>query len=187
MPFANHDGESSLANASDVSYVDDGVVHFSATTPSKSLQVACDIADTTHNVLSARGLVANFSAGKSEFLIAFWGPGSAQARIDLFGRQRGVITTKNGLQVQVVDTYKHVGTNLHSKCSLGPELAYRVACASTTRKEMRHILGSTIVSNIESQFPLADSLVVSQLLQNAGTWPEISHKLLKHYERSTCS
>ena len=186
-PFVPAEGVVATAEASDVSYVDDGVIPFSAKSPAKVIRKAKAIASSVVTVFSSHGLVINFGAGKSEFLLAFSGPGSAQARHDVFTVQSGVLKTSDSKEIFIVECYKHLGTKQQATTSLGPELAARAFSASDARSELKHILCPSSIEE-STRLSLNASLVESRLFQNAGTWatlpPRLERKLRSEYAKS---
>ena len=157
-----------------IAYVDDSVIPVLG--PASSiLSMLSRAAAAAKFTYENHGLELNFSAGKSESVIAFHGVGAQQARHEVFVDRSGVIVCEgfgvSAFELRVVGKYKHLGGIVSGSCDLSAEIAPKMAIVrQTVRKLKKHFLRDSSVP-LRKKAQVLQSLVLARGLNLAGTWP----------------
>ncbi len=167
----------------DVSFVDD-----------MALPIICSAAVLTQHIADVCGVVfltfltygmeLNFSPGKSEVVLKFQGPGKKRAVKDLFSANNRICINKlpdnfSVMFIGVVDTYKHLGTQISFK-GMNFELAHRCGLMRAETCKLRSIL-----RNSELCFYKKNHLIQAYLLSKGtfqcSTWAALSAAFYRRF------
>ena len=94
-----------------------------------SLQIVCS---SLHDAAMNRGLTINYQAGKTEAIVTLAGPGSKQTKNKIWHAAGGKlpIVTEHGIQkLQLVHSYKHLGSYVQDHAVVQKDFRHRVAQA----------------------------------------------------------
>eukprot|EP00973_Karenia_brevis_P069598 9677735-Karenia_brevis.AAC.1 len=164
----------------DVSYSDDVAVPVFAPAAQVSEKLACAAACCVQ-VFALYGLDVNFSPGKSEAIIRWIGPGSAQAKRDLMIRGQGVVNFNalgKDFCLRVVLQYKHMGPLLTANSHVGQEIVSRLNSMFTHMPAfVRQVLKNPSAS-FRTKLLLVQSHLFSKGFFHSGVWPKLSSRNL---------
>ncbi|OLQ00491.1 hypothetical protein AK812_SmicGene16849 [Symbiodinium microadriaticum] len=177
----------------DISYADD---HASCVV-SKS---ACDLAGSVRHVLGrsldsivGHGLTANFGPRKTAALLAHRGSGSRAARDAVFHKAKGKLRVLrefgSSVDVDVVPSYKHLGSIISFSGTMLPEVQGRVSRAKASFGEGRKKVFACPHISLAKRVTLFQQHVLSAMLAGAGAWPYLckgAWKLLDSCLTSFC-
>ena len=123
----------------------------------------------------ARGLLVNFSAGKTELLFSATGPGSQSLNTQIHHVYQGTIplpTIQD--KIRVVGQYKHLGSIVTGTGNMGPELALRRA----NHKQALGALNKTILKQpaieTKDKTTFAEAIGNGALLYNLAVWDPLT-------------
>jgi len=127
----------------DVSFVDDMALPIVDSAAMITDHIA-DVCGIVYLTFLMYGMELNFSPGKSAVILKFQGPGKKKAVMNLFDAKNFIRINKlpdefNEIVIGVVDTYKHLGTQISFK-GMCFELAYRCGLMRAETCKLRSIL-----------------------------------------------
>ena len=172
----------STQTVSDIAYVDDSVFAARVDDPAQLVPMLGRMVCIIHKAFTERLMVLNYSKGKTEVLLCPRGRGCRAARVDLAKRLEHTlsVTVSPGVSIPVhfVRSYVHLGGVVTPDGNFTPELRRRVGCANSAITTHRSRLACQALS-LASRALLLKSHVLSTLLFNSGTWPQLSPKQLR--------
>ncbi|MDA8583619.1 hypothetical protein N9L68_05280 [bacterium] len=117
----------------------------------------------------------NFSAGKSEVVIAFHGPGGTEAQRKLFVDDDGLIPLVGSAQpLRAVQVYTHLGTHQDALNHQGQEIAHPAGAGAEARKKLIISFRGAPTLGQKPRLQLCGSLVKTRLVFNAQTWTPLT-------------
>ena len=122
------------------------------------------------------GFSLSFGPHKTAGLLTLRGPGSRNARRDVFGQQglRGLIPilleTGSSVTLPLVDSYKHLGCQQGPAGSLKSEIQYRVAQARATFSEGRRKVYKNPHISLKRKGFILGATVIPKLVYGSGAW-----------------
>ena len=127
--------------------------------------------------MAGHGLTVNYGPRKTAALMVHRGRGSRIAKDTVFHRGKGkipVLLEHGGcVQVDVVPSYKHLGSVLTYNGSMLPEIRGRVARAKAAFGEGRKKIFACPCIALHKRVQLCKLHVFSALLAGAGAWPSL--------------
>jgi len=159
--------------AHDTSYVDDVAQPVLAPANAIAHKVANTVTKV-YEVFAAFALEVNFNPGKTECIISFVGVGSKAASVELSKNGSRIFLPDVGPDVfiNVVDAYKHVGTQCSVSASIRHEITNRVAIMSSESRALRKILRKAALP-LNRKINTMQGYIFSKGLFQAGTWPAL--------------
>ena len=130
------------------------------------------------------GLVPNLKRGKSEILLLLKGEGSRKAWMEHFNDREPRLHIPNDFQwVNLVHTYKHLGTRMHISLKMLSEVKARCGQAwQLYRKHRRQVYQNARLSQ-QRRLYLFGSMILPILEFNAGTWSTMSKGEWGYYSK----
>jgi hypothetical protein len=156
-------------------YVDD-VVQPVIAPASIIIEQMCLCAAIYNEVFARYGLTINFKKGKTEALFRFHGKGAKSARHKLFYEHNGQLTFAfKGKSIPLIatSTYKHVGTITCSTDTMQPEITSKLSGMNATFKALKPTFLTRSAISVDKRLLLAQSVLMSKGLFQAGTWPSL--------------
>eukprot|EP00435_Cladocopium_sp_Y103_P012460 s1027_g3.t1 len=122
----------------------------------------------------AHAMTPNLAAGKTEVLFSFHGPGSRQAKRDIYGPAASLTMHLVGEyhphEVRVVSQYLHLGSILHHSGDQRTEINRRLGIAHQTfTRHRRHLFGNPAIP-WDRRVELFQCLVLSKFLYGTESW-----------------
>ena len=163
---------------SDIVYADDLCTPVVTTKAAQLRGALSAVTADTMDILTPHALRPNLGPTKTAAVVAPLGPGSRQARHEMFVTLKGrtpVWPESKGLHwLDLVPRYRHLGALVSHDCRMGPEVRHRLSLASSAFKEGKRKLFACQRVPISKRSMLLRSHVLSVLLVGAGTWPSLS-------------
>ena len=125
----------------EATWADDSAYVVEDGSPQRLLQKAQRVGDLVLEHLEAHGMQPNIKAGKTSIMLQLRGPGSNKARKMYF--RQGCKTLKlpsAGVDLPVVNQYRHLGSILDHQQTFRPEARHRLALASQAYESARPLL-----------------------------------------------
>ena len=124
------------------------------------------------------GLIPNLKRGKTELLLLLHGEGSRSARAQYFNDQEPKLNIQDVPEdfgwINIVHTYRHLGTKMHVSQKVLPEIKARCGQAGAVfRKHKKQIFQNPRIS-MERRVYLFNSMVMAIMEYNIGTWSKLS-------------
>ncbi|OLQ14158.1 hypothetical protein AK812_SmicGene1724 [Symbiodinium microadriaticum] len=162
----------------EVVYADD-LASFTVSRTAEGLRSALGgAAAATLDALGPHGLRPNYGPKKTAAIVAVAGRGSRKVRRTLFGDLRGklpVFLEHSGVaRIDLVTSYKHLGSHLSYDGHMLVEIRYRLALGRAAFKEGRQRLFACRHIPVDRRALLFRTYVLSTVLSGAGTWPWLS-------------
>ena len=178
----------STAIVFDVTFVDDEAIVVMASVPSSLAKKFGRAISLLADAFEWYGMTINWKAGKTEALMVFRGRKALAEKVRLLRpsgdklfivRRRRRIRRKTSklddLKVNVVTSYKHLGSIITDCNNLVPEARNRERSAMSAYVPLVPILGATALS-IRRRVRLAWSLIMSRLFYNTHVWSSFCGK-----------
>eukprot|EP00435_Cladocopium_sp_Y103_P041715 s1980_g11.t1 len=125
-------------------------------------------------------MTPNLARGKTELLLAFRGCRSRQHKLQFYGPQAPgtfpVICEKGTKNIQLVQSYKHLGGMAHHTGDQRAEVRQRTAIAHRTMTQFRKQLFQNQAIPFERRKELFQTLVLTKFLYGADSWTFTSQK-----------
>ena len=177
----------------DISYVDDECLCLDAGTNDELLEKLTKALDVMQCVFTRHFLELNWKPLKTECVLRLVGRGTKRAwkSIERSAEQRPasgpgaakhVCRTPGGIECNVVQCYKHVGSLVDGLGRLECELQARIAAANRVYQPLAKKLMSAKYLDCKTKAQLFLSLVLSVLLYGCKTWPEPTQSQGKRLE-----
>jgi len=159
--------------ARDASYVDDMAQPVLSSAPTLSHKVEQTVIKI-FEVYSTFHLGVNFRPGKTECIINLVGMGSRGARVKLLsdGSRVPLPTIGADVYLNVVESYKHVGTQCSVSSDVKHEVTTRLSIMNTESRSLRKVLRKAD-SSITRKIYVLQAYIISKGLFQAGTWPAL--------------
>eukprot|EP00974_Lingulodinium_polyedra_P028000 2704311-Lingulodinium_polyedra.AAC.1 len=122
-------------------------------------------------------LPVNFAPGKTEVIIKHRGKNAKHFRIKLLVEDDAKLrcNASNGLiEVRVVRSYKHLGGFASAALDMKPEIAHRKRTMWTAASKHRNNFYKSNDFETVTKVQTLDPYLLSRLLYNASTWPELN-------------
>ena len=175
-PLGNRDVE-----LGEVAYADD--VALPVIAPAEDiLAKTAAVASITLQGFGGHGWTPNLGEGKTEAIVRFSGPGSADGSRRLAFECRHLLRLRGGAvdgqDLRIVHSYRHLGTILTGNGSLKAEMEARRRSAVRERRSLDPFFRGAGAS-ATSRLRIVRQVGISILTSNAGTWPELTPALLR--------
>ena len=163
-----------FVKASDVTYADDLALLTVARCTAMIGVAVAEITSVAVDSFSNHGFVANFAKGKTAAMISPCRPGARETRRKLFVEAKGKIPVLREAHapamLELVPSYRHLGTVVHHQCSMHPEVLRRVALTRVAFREGRRAIYLNPHIHLLRRSALFRVNVLSALLYGSGTW-----------------
>ena len=160
--------------ASEIIFADDLAILTSARYATRIGAAVTEVTATVVDSFEAHGLRANFARTKTAALVAPVGPGARQARRDLFFRSKGrlPVLKENSAPswLELVPSYKHLGTVVDYKASVHADVSRRISLARVAFREGRRAIYVNPHIPVSRRAVLFRANVLGVLLHGAGAW-----------------
>ena len=138
------------------------------------------------DLCSRRGLQLNYKAGKTECLLRLKGKGTKALRLELFDCESPCLrlpsTLQEDLHVRIVAQYKHLGTQITMASSQMHEIRVRTGQARAVYNKHRKTVFQNPLIAVPVRVKLLNSLVLSILNYNQGTWRPLKAREWNYYQ-----
>lgn len=169
----------------DVVWADDlalVVTHKSASTLVERLRFTAS--RTFHHCLR-HALTPNLKKGKTELLLYLRGAGSKQIKGDIFNQADPFLNIEGVPEefqkVLISVSYRHLGSRVHLGKTILPEIKERLGAASSIYRKHRRAIFQNRLLPLERRRYLLQTMVLSIVRYNTGTWGELSRTESKYY------
>ncbi|CAE7275135.1 unc-89 [Symbiodinium sp. CCMP2456] len=174
-PFIPCPSSAPLLEVQDIVFADDLASLVISRQASGLRHAVSSVAAATLDVLPAHGLTANLGPKKTAALLAVCGPGSRAARRELFTTRKGRLPVclehSGAVHLDLVTSYRHLGSVLTSSGELGAEICHRLALGRAAFREGKTRLFACQRIPLHRRAVLFRSHVLSTILSGCGTWP----------------
>ena len=163
-----------------ITWIDDVAVMVEDRNAEELLNKTGKVAMAMKKHADGHGLTLNFKQGKTEALIRFQGPNSAQTHRRF--REQGSkldLQSPEGQNLQLLTTtkYSHLGAVQTVSMNNRAEVDMRIAKANTAFRMIKSKIMSNESIPMETRCHLAQSLVFARLVFGVEVWPELHGKL----------
>ena len=169
----------------EVTFVDDIAYAIHSRSPDDVIGSLQLVASCLHDSAASRGLAINYQAGKTEALIKLSGPGSKSTKHKVWHVHGGrlPVVTEHGVQsLQLVHSYKHLGSFMQDHAVVQKDIRYRTAQARKAFGQLhRQFYGKRNVEDRTKSAVFA-ALVMSRHVYNAHTWAWVTQKDVVQWE-----
>ena len=131
-------------------------------------------------------LFLEFSAVKSAVMIEWHGEGSDAHRCDMAQNWGNKLEVPNGVAtgiLDVVQSYKHLGSACNSKMQTAPDVARRCGIAFHDFHIFRQRVFSNPDISKEAKAAVAVRYLIPKQAFNVGTWPELNASAYNKYKK----
>ena len=177
----------------DISYADDHASCIVSPAAASLSGAVCHVLGRSLDSIVGHGLTANFGPRKTAALLVHSGTGSRAARNAVFHGAKGKLLVlrehQSPVKVDVVPTYRHLGSIISFSGSLLPEVRARVSRAKAAFGEGRRKVFACPHIALPKRVSLFRQHILSALLAGAGAWPTLcqgSWQLLEKCLTSFC-
>jgi len=161
----------------EISFVDDIAYAIHSDNSDEAVLHLQVISSSLHDAVAARGLKINYQTGKTEAVLKLAGPGSKAAKHRVWhecGGRLPVVTEHGTQMLQIVHSYKHLGSFVHDHTVIQKDMRYRVAQARKAYGQLsRQFYGKKNVSD-HTKASVFAALVMSRHAYNVHTWAWIT-------------
>ena len=169
----------------DITWADDLAVILQHGDPQELLRRTKLTAGVLLDLCWRRGLLPNLKKGKTEAIVKLKGPNSKKLRLQIFGDPEPSLdvpsTIKTGVTLRLVHQYRHLGHQVPFSYKQDVEVSSRVAQARAAFALHRRSVFQNMDLSLELRAKLLNSLVMSILSFNQGTWTPLNTKSWQHY------
>ena len=170
----------------DVTWADDLVVLIHTESATEIDRKLALVSGTLFDMCWARGLLPNFKTGKTECMIKFRGPQSKGQKKKYHSMPAPSIdvpsTLRENVQLRIVAKYKHLGNQIHLTLHQVHEIRVRIAQAKAAYAKHRKQIYQNGMIKQSIRVRLLQSMVLSILNYNMGTWRPLTTKEWQIYE-----
>ena len=143
------------------------------------------ISSSLHDAAAARGLKINYQAGKTEAVLKLAGTGSRAVKHRVWhecGGRLPVVTEHGTQMLQIVHSYKHLGSFMQDHAVVQKDMRHRISQARKAFGQLgRQFHGKKSV-NDHTKASVFAALVMSRHVYNVHTWAWITDGDLEHWE-----
>ena len=159
----------------DATWMDDLALLVEDSRPDRLLEKVAAVATATLDECIKATLVPNLAEGKTECVVALYGPGSKKTSSEVFRGSSPDIQLHSDIwpnaRLRLVTTYKHVGGIIQAGGGTTKEVRSRLGAAwAAFRQHRRQVFSSPLV-HIRDKSVLFSAVVESTLLFGVGAWP----------------
>ena len=135
-----------------------------------------EVCSVVISVFGMFGLDINFSPGKTEVSICLRGPGSKEVRrqIAVGGGSIKVVHKFGSVQLLVVSSYRHVGTNFSSDCRPDLDVALKCGIMRHESSMLNRYLFAQSGIHVSKKIQVMQTYIMSKGLFQSPTWPALS-------------
>ena len=155
-------------------WMDDLAIPLTASTNDQLMHNLGVATSTILDICRSHAMTPNLNKGKTEIILQPRGPGSQTLRRELFGpvapKTFLAVGEYGTYNINLVNTYVHLGGLTHFSGDLRKEIKRRVAIAHQAFNKHRKIIYQNAGLNIAKRVEIFNSLVLSRLLFGAETW-----------------
>ena len=143
---------------------------------------------TQHLVIQClrHGMQPNTGRNKTEIMLHLQGPGSRQAKKDLYNCPVPALhidgVPSDYADIKLTGAYKHLGHRLHVGDSIYAEIKARTGQANSVYRQYRRQVFQNPRLPLQKRRYLFQSLVLSILRYNMGTWPRLTGKCWTYFQ-----
>ena len=169
-----------LPPAIDVIWADDLAYGVAASTASETVETVRQVASTLFKHCLAHGMRPNMSKNKTEIMLQLRGANSRQLKRHLYDCDTPSLDlpeAPEGYQsVRLTGGYRHLGYQVQVSDTMLAEIRSRTGQASSVfRQHRKQVFGNARIPISKRKY-LFNSLVLSILRYNLGTWPTLKPK-----------
>ncbi|CAE7896755.1 unnamed protein product [Symbiodinium necroappetens] len=159
----------------DVTWMDDLALLVADSRPEGLLDKVTAVATATLDECMKATLVPNLAEGKTECVIALYGPGSKKTAAAVFRGSSPDLPLHSSIwpdaRLRLVSTYKHVGGLVQAGGGTSKEVRSRIGSAwAAFRQHRRQVFSSPLVQ-IRDKSVLFTAVVESTMFYGVGAWP----------------
>eukprot|EP00435_Cladocopium_sp_Y103_P054886 s686_g18.t1 len=168
----------------EVTFVDDIAYALHSTSADSLLLSLQVVSSCLHDAAHARGLTLNYQSGKTEAVIKLAGPGSCKAKHKVWhelGGKLPIVTEHSCQKLQLVHSYKHLGSYLQDHGVVQKDVRYRNAQARKAFGQLHRPFYGKRNVQVSTKAAVFSSLVMSRHSYNAHTWAVASESELDQW------
>ena len=177
----NHD----IAPAIDVIWADDLAYGVAANTAQETVEQVQQVASALFSQCLAHGMRPNMSRNKTEVMLQIRGPQSRQLKRQFYDCQQPVLHLQDappGYQdVRLTGAYKHLGYQVQVSDMMMAEIKSRTGQAQSVFRSHRKQVFMNPRLPLSKRKYIFQSLVLSILRYNLGTWPYLKPKEMDYF------
>ena len=169
----------------EITFVDDIAYAIHADTPDGVVSNLQVIASCLHDAAASRGLCINYQAGKTEAILKLAGCGSKAAKHRVWHEKGGkipIVTEKGVQQLQIVHSYKHLGSFVQDHAVIQKDLRYRIAQAKKAYGQLARQFYRKKNVGDHTKCSVFAALVMSRHSYNVHTWAWMTVDDLESWE-----
>ena len=169
----------------EVTFVDDIAYALHSKSPEDVIRSLQIISSCLHDAAASRGLAINYQTGKTEALIKLAGLGSKKVKQKVWHEYGGKlpIVTEHGVQtLQLVHSYKHLGSFMQDHAIVMKDIRHRTAQARKAFGQLNKQFYSRRNVHDSTKSAVFEALVMSRHLYNAHTWAWVTEKDIAQWE-----
>ena len=153
-------------------WADDIAVAFDDSRPAGLVQKAKTITSVILDALTSAGLKPNLKSGKTELLLDLRGQGSQESRrqICLNDNVLEVSSDYEPYHINVVGSYRHLGTWIQVRGGLAKDVSTKMAIAHQTITRFRTQIFGNRGMELKIKLRFYESLIQSAIIFNAAVW-----------------
>ena len=132
------------------------------------------------------GMQPNMARNKTEIMLHLQGAGSRQVKKDIYNCEAPVLhidgVPSDYAEIKLTGAYKHLGHRLHLGDSIYAEIKARTGQANSVYRQYRRQVFQNPRLPLPKRRYLFQSLVLSILRYNMGTWPRLTGKCWTYFQ-----
>ena len=169
----------------DLAYVDDAV--FAVFTPDATElpELTQTMASIVHDTARIRGLDVNYGDAKTETMLSIVGPGSRAVKNKVWHDLKGklpVVTEHGNAEMNVVRSYKHLGTVVQENGMPVREVSQRIAAARQAQGILHRSFYAKKGVSLNAKKDVFRATVCTKHMFHAHTWSCVDEKTLAKWE-----
>ena len=172
--FGTHEATQHHAPFLGPTWMDDLAVCLQADRPESLVNKTSFVTGALLDLCTYHCLKPNLAKGKTEIQLTFRGPGSRRHKVAHFGPNATctlpIVCENSVCHIQLVQSYKHLGGNMHHTADQAQEIQQRAAVAHAALNQHRRLLYQNEAVSMDKRKEIFDMLVMSKLLYGADSW-----------------
>ncbi|CAE7891072.1 unnamed protein product [Symbiodinium necroappetens] len=164
-----------VARPIDVTWMDDLALLVEDSRPEGLLDKVAAVATATLDECMKATLVPNLAVGKTECVVALYGPGSKKTAAETFRGSSPELQLHSEIwpaaRLRLVTTYKHVGGIVQAGGGTTKEVRSRIGAAWAAFRQHRRQVFSSPLIHARDEAVLFSAVVESTLFYGIGAWP----------------